>query len=151
MNDTPASGKPVLRMIAALWEEKGYTSPDRHDINLTQLGQRVRIAEIGQEPGELVKIMRGETTLRQTERMFQTLPDNHPRDQRMINEIVRDLILCCQLKARGHASVAKGWALGPMGFVKHHPPRSPLGLIRAGHEAPGAVVPLHNGAALELL
>ena len=47
-----------LAIVAAFWEDKGYTSPDRHDMLIVQLGQRVRVAEFGQDPGEPVKVMR---------------------------------------------------------------------------------------------
>jgi hypothetical protein len=44
------------------------SSPDRHDIILAQLGQRVRVAEIGQDPGQRVEMRYGEVTLHQTNR-----------------------------------------------------------------------------------
>jgi hypothetical protein len=66
-----------LAIVAALWEDKGYTGPDRHDVLLAQFGQRVRVAEVGQDPGEPVKVMCGETTLRRIKRLFQRLPNDH--------------------------------------------------------------------------
>jgi hypothetical protein len=79
MKGTDTNIDPALRALAVLWEEKGYTGPDRHDMLLAQLGERVRVAEVGQDgPDDPIKVMCGESTPRQVRRMFREVPDDHP-------------------------------------------------------------------------
>jgi hypothetical protein len=63
---------------AAVFEARGMTSPDRHDLIIAVLGRRVRVAEVGvdNETGR-VKVMAGETSLEAAMRMFGSLPAKH--------------------------------------------------------------------------
>jgi hypothetical protein len=66
----------TLESLAALFEARGLTSPDRHDFVLVRLGQRVRISEIA-EICWRAEARVGETTLSHAKRLFRTLPTDH--------------------------------------------------------------------------
>jgi hypothetical protein len=41
---------PTLLALAKMWEDEGYTGPDRHDMILAQSVERVRMAESARRP-----------------------------------------------------------------------------------------------------
>jgi hypothetical protein len=63
---------------AAMFEARGLTSTDKHDLSIAVLGNRVRIAEVGvdEETGR-VKVVAGETDIQTAKAMLSTLPVNH--------------------------------------------------------------------------
>jgi hypothetical protein len=70
---------PAGLAIAKMWEDRGYTSPDKHDLLMACLGQRVRVAEIRQRPApdNRIEVGLGETTLAKIKQMICSLPDTH--------------------------------------------------------------------------
>jgi hypothetical protein len=68
---------PVLYMVAAEWEARGLTSPDKHDMIVAQFGQLVRLAEIGQAPDQDVEMRYSEIALPSFEYIFRELPADH--------------------------------------------------------------------------
>jgi hypothetical protein len=69
-------GPMTCAETASLMEARGYTSPDKHDLIIVALGDRVRVAEVGAEDG-LVKGVSGETTMERAKLMLSTLPVDH--------------------------------------------------------------------------
>ena len=65
-----------LEAVAAMFQEQGYTSPNRHDMIIAVLGDSVRVAEVGTVDGQ-VAVFAGESSLRDVEKMFSEMPDDN--------------------------------------------------------------------------
>jgi hypothetical protein len=62
---------------AAMFEARGMTSPDKHDLLMVPFGDRVAVAEIGVNEAGRAETRAGESTMALARHMLSTLPAGH--------------------------------------------------------------------------